>query len=56
MFTARWDGCAAATWNTRRVAAQAFATWCADRWPLDGDLLAGVPPRRRRADNTRAIP
>ena len=56
VFAERWDGCAAATWNTRRVAAQAFASWCQDRWPLGGDLLTGVEPRRRRADNTRAIP
>ena len=52
----RWDGCAPATWNTRRVAVQAFAAWCGERWPLTGDLLAGVPPRRRRTDNTRAVP
>ena len=56
VFTARWDGCAPATWNTRRVAVQAFATWCDERWPLAADPLAAVPPRRRQADNTRAIP
>ena len=56
VFAHRWDGCAAATWNTRRVAVQAFATWCADRWPLTEDPLAAVPPRRQAADNTRAIP
>ena len=37
-----------ATWNTRRVAIQAFASWCQARWPLASDLLAGVGPRRRR--------
>ncbi|MCY4369349.1 MAG: site-specific integrase [bacterium] len=51
VFAERWDGCAAATWNTRRVAVQAFTTWCQERWPL-----AEVAPRRRQADNTRAIP
>ena len=56
VFAERWDGCAPATWNTRRVALQAFATWCGDRWPLAEELLAGVAPRRRAADNTRAIP
>ena len=56
VFTARWDGCAAATWNTRRTALQAFTSWCQDRWPLNGDPLAEVAPRRRQADNTRAIP
>ena len=55
VFAERWDGCAPATWNTRRVALQAFAAWCGDRWPLTGDPLAEVPPRRR-VDNTRAIP
>ena len=34
---------------------EAFASWCGDRWPLAGDLLVGVGPRRRRADNTRAV-
>ena len=48
VFAERWDGCAAATWNTRRVAVQAFVAWCQDRWPLNGDPLAGVAPRRRR--------
>ena len=56
MFAERWGGCAAATWKTRRVALQAFAAWCGDRWPLAEELLAGVAPRRRQADNTRAIP
>ena len=56
VFAERWDGCAPATWNTRRVAVRAFATWCQERWPLDGDLLAEVAPRRHRTDNTRAIP
>ena len=56
VFAERWDGCAPATWNTRRVALQAFATWCGDRWSLTGDPLADVAPRWRRADNTRAIP
>ena len=55
VFAERWDGCAPATWNTRRVALQAFASWCQERWPLTGDLLAAAA-RRRRADNTRAIP
>ena len=35
---------------------QAFATWCGQRWPLAADPLAGVLPRRRAVDNTRAIP
>ena len=56
VFAERWGGCAPATWNTRRVAVQAFASWCGERWPLAGDLLAEVAPRRRSADNTRAIP
>ena len=56
VFADRWGGCALATWNTRRVALQAFAAWCGDRWPLAADPLVGVPPRRRQADNTRAIP
>ena len=56
VFAQRWDGCAPATWNTRRVAVQAFASWCDERWPLVADPLAEVAPRRRRADNTRAIP
>ena len=56
VFAERWDGCAAATWNTRRVAVQAFTSWCAERWPLGADPLAEVAPRRRQADNTRAIP
>ena len=56
VFAERWDGCASVTWNTRRVALQALATWCGDRWSLTGDPLADVAPRRRRADNTRAIP
>ena len=55
VFEELWAGRAPATWNTRRVAVQAFASWCGDRWPLAGDLLAGVGPRRRRADNTRAV-
>ena len=56
VFEEPWADRAAATWNTRRVAVQAFATWCQDRRPLAGDLLAGVAPRRRSVDNTRAIP
>ena len=56
VFAELWADRAAATWNTRRVAIQAFASWCGDRWLLAEDLLAGVPPRRRRADNTRAVP
>ena len=56
VFAERWDGCATATWNTRRVAVGAFASWCGERWPLAGDLLVGVGPRRRRTDNTRAVP
>ena len=56
VFAERWARCAPATWNTRRVAVQAFATWCGDRWPLAADPLAAVPPRRRAVDNTRAIP
>ena len=56
VFAERWAGCAAATWNTRRTAVQAFASWCGERWPLAGNLLAAVAPRRRPMDNTRAIP
>ncbi len=56
VFAERWDGCAPATWNARRVAVQAFASWCGERWPLAEELLAGVPARRRPADNTRAVP
>ena len=56
VFEELWADRAPATWNTRRVAVGAFASWCQARWPLAGDLLLGVEPRRRRADNTRAIP
>ena len=56
VFAERWARWAPATWNTRRVAVQAFATWYGDRWPLAENLLAGVEPRRRAVDNTRAIP
>ena len=56
VFEELWADRAPATWNTRRTAVQAFASWCGDRWPLAGDLLAGVEPRRRTVDNTRAIP
>ena len=31
VFTRRWDGCTPATWNTRRTAVQAFASWCDER-------------------------
>ncbi len=51
LVSERWGSTSLATWNTRRVAIQAFASWCQERWPL-----AGVEPRRRVADNTRAIP
>ena len=37
------------------MAVGAFASWCGERWPLAGDLLVGVGPRRRWADNTRAV-
>ena len=33
VFAELWAGRAPATWNTRRVAVQAFASWCGDRWP-----------------------
>ena len=56
VFEELWADRAPATWNTRRVAVQAFAAWCGERWPLAGDLLVGVGPRRRSVDNTRAIP
>ena len=56
VFAELWADRAPATWNTRRVTVQAFASWCGARWPLAGDLLAGVEPRRRRVDNTRAVP
>ena len=56
VFEELWADRAPATWNTRRVAVQAFASWCQARWPLASDLLAGVEPRRRPADNTRAVP
>ena len=56
VFAELWAGRAPATWNTRRVAVQAFASWCGDRWPLAEDPLAAVEPRRRRVDNTRAVP
>lgn len=35
LFAVRWGGCAPATWNTRRVALQAFVSWCEERWPED---------------------
>ena len=56
VFAELWADRAPATWNTRRVAVGAFASWCGERWPLAGDLLVGVGPRRRRTDNTRAVP
>ena len=56
VFGELWAGRAAATWNTRRTAVRAFASWCGERWPLAGDPLAGVEPRRRSVDNTRALP
>ena len=56
VFAELWAGRAPAMWNTRRVAVQAFASWCGDRWPLAEDPLAAVEPRRRRVDNTRAVP
>ena len=56
VFEELWADRAPATWNTRRTAVRAFASWCGDRWPLAGDPLAAVAPRRRRTDNTRAIP
>ena len=49
VFEELWADRAPATWNTRRVAIQAFASWCQARWPLASDLLAGVGPRRRPA-------
>ena len=55
VFEELWADRAPATWNTRRVAVQAFASWCQARWPLASDLLAGVGARRRPADNTRAV-
>ena len=55
VFAELWADRAPATWNTRRVAIQAFAVWCDERWPLAADPLATVAPRRRLADNTRAI-
>ena len=42
VFEELWADRAPATWNTRRVAVQAFASWCQARWPLASDLLAGV--------------
>ena len=54
VFAELWGGCAAATWNTRRVAVGAFGSWCGERWLLAGDPLLGVEPRRR-SDNIRAI-
>ena len=56
VFTDRWGGAAAATWNTRRAAVRAFVSWCADRWPLGADPLAAVGPRRQHTDHTRAVP
>ena len=48
VFEELWADHTPAAWNTRRVAVQAFASWCGERWPLAGDLLVGVGPRRRR--------
>ena len=56
VFTDRWGGAAAATWNTRRAAVRALVSWCADRWPVGADPLAGVGPRRNPTDHTRAVP
>ena len=56
VFAELWADRAPATWNTRRVAVEAFAAWCGEGWSLAEDLLAGVEPRRRRVDNTRAVP
>ena len=56
VFTGRWGGAAAATWNTRRAAVRAFVSWCQERWPLGADPLASVGPRRQPTDHTRAVP
>lgn len=56
VFEELWTDRAAATWNTRRVAIRAFATWCADRWPLAEDPLAAAPARRQGTDNARSTP
>ena len=55
VFTDRWGGAAAATWNTRRAAVRAFVSWYEERWPLGADPLASVGPRRQPSDHTRAI-
>ena len=39
VFAELWADRAPATWNTRRVAVQAFASWCGDRWLLAENLL-----------------
>ena len=56
VFTDRWGGAAAATWNTRRAAVRAFVSWYEERWPLGADPLASVGPRRQHTDHTRAVP
>ena len=56
VFTDRWGGAAAATWNTRRAAVRALVSWCEARWPLGADPLASVGPRRQHSDHTRAVP
>ncbi|MDE0170483.1 MAG: site-specific integrase [bacterium] len=56
LFTERWAGRAAATWNVRRAAVRAFVSWCEDRWPFGVDPLALVGARTRTVDRTRSIP
>ena len=56
VFTDRWGGAAAATWNTRRAAVRAFVSWCEDRWTLGTDPLAAIGPRRQHTDTIRAVP
>lgn len=47
LFTERWSGSAAATWNVRRAAVRAFVSWSEDRWPFGVDPLALAGTRTR---------
>ena len=51
-----WDDRAPATWNVRRNAVRAFATWAQRCEHVGEDLASGLSSRRVESDRTRAIP
>ena len=53
LFTERWAGRAAATWNVRRAAVRAFVSWCEERWPFGVDPLDLVGARTRTVGRSR---